>query len=73
MHAVEGNVRSPVTVPMMIWSSASLAIPASASARVAASVARKEDGVLGSEIRRSLMPVRDVIHSSDVSTIFSRS
>src|SRR6267378_1235199 len=72
-HAVEGNGRSPVTVPTMIWSSFSPWMPASRTARRAASVASAEAGVSGSEIRRSLIPVRVVIHSSEVSTIFSKS
>src|SRR3989441_5845435 len=72
-QAVEGNGRSAVTVPTMIWSSFSPWMPASRTARRAASVARAEAGVSGSEIRRSLIPVRVVIHSSEVSTIFSKS
>ena len=42
-------------------------------ARRAAFVARSEVNSSGAAMRRSLMPVRVVIHSSEVSTIFSRS
>ena len=73
MQPVEGKVRSPVTVPTMIWSSSVAFTPAASSARLAASEARADAGVFGSAIRRSLIPVRVVIHSSEVSTIFSRS
>src|SRR5690606_34926665 len=46
---------------------------ASASARRAASEARSLVAWSAAAMRRSLMPVRVVIHSSEVSTIFERS
>src|SRR4030067_171831 len=45
--------------------------PASASARIDASRQRSEHAVRGSAIRRSLIPVRSMIHESDVSTTVS--
>src|SRR5258705_11371588 len=48
-------------------------MPASWSARRAASVASAEAGVSGSAIRRSLLPVRLTTPPSEVSTICSRS
>ena len=63
MHAVDGNVRSPVTVPTMIWSSPSLEVPRSSAYRRHAW--RGRTGVSGSEMRRSLIPVRLTIHSSE--------
>ena len=47
--------------------------PALATAALAALAARSEAFSLSSMIRRSRIPVRAVIHSSLVSTIFSRS
>src|SRR5262249_12586457 len=44
-------------------------IPASARARCAATTARSEVAVSASATRRSRMPVREVIHSSLVSTL----
>src|SRR3989442_1553035 len=44
-----------------------------ASARVAAITARSDEAWSGAEIRRSRIPLRSRIHSSEVSTIFSRS
>jgi len=66
-------MRSPVTVPTMIWSISPGDTFASARARFAASDARNDEGVFGSEMRRSRIPVRETIHSSEVSTIASRS
>src|SRR3989442_13875074 len=43
------------------------------SARLAASSARSDDACSGEAIRRSTMPVRSRIHSSEVSTIRSKS
>ncbi len=61
------------TVPTMITSRSSGRVFAISSARIAAFGAMSEVTSPGAAIRRSLMPVRSVIHSSDVSTIFSRS
>jgi hypothetical protein len=47
--------------------------PASAIASFAARMARSLAASSGFAIRRSLMPVLVTIHSSEVSTIFSRS
>ena len=48
-------------------------IPACVSARRVASAARDEQVVPGSTQRRSLIPVRCMIHSSDVSMSLDRS
>ena len=64
---------SGVTVAQMIRSRSSALSLALASAFRAASYARCEDAVPSSAILRSRMPVRDTIHSSDVSTIDSSS
>ena len=47
--------------------------PAASSAGFAARTQKSESTSPSLAIRRSRIPVRDVIHSSDVSTIFSRS
>ena len=48
-------------------------MPARASAWRLALIERVEAVSCGAAIRRSLMPDRETIHSSEVSTIFSRS
>jgi hypothetical protein len=73
MQAVAGKNMSGVTVAtMMSWMSSAVT-PASAMARRAASEARSLVAWSAAAMRRSLMPVREVIHSSLVSTIFERS
>src|ERR1051325_7452348 len=72
-HAVEGNGMSGVMVATRMGSSCSPVTPAIFIARCAAFVAKSEVNSSAEASRRSLMPVREVIHSSDVSTIFSRS
>ena len=72
-HAVEGSGISGVTVATMRSSTSSGFNFASSSAFMAASAARALEGVPGFAILRFFMPVRVVIHSSDVSTIFSSS
>jgi hypothetical protein len=64
---------SGVMVATMMRSMSSGATPASAIARRAASRARSEVASAGPAMRRSRMPVRVVIHSSEVSTMRSRS
>jgi hypothetical protein len=72
-HAVAGNGWSPVTVAQTTRSSSSGAILASSRAWRAAASANELVTCSGAAMRRSRMPVRWTIHSSDVSTIFSRS
>src|SRR6185312_15213508 len=72
-QAVEGNGMSGVMVATMIKSICSAVTPAMAMARRAASAPRSDVYSLSAAMWRSLMPVRVVIHSSVVSTIFSRS
>jgi hypothetical protein len=72
-QAVEGNGMSGVMVATMTRSICSAVTPAIFIARWAALAARSEVNSSFAAMRRSLMPVRDVIHSSEVSTIFSRS
>ncbi len=64
---------SGVTVPTMIMSMSLAVRPAAAIALFAASAAMSLVTIPGSAIRLSRMPVRSMIHSFDVSTIFSRS
>src|SRR3972149_5843736 len=64
---------SGVQVPTTMMSISEGLTPASASACLDASRQRSEHAVRGSAIRRSLIPVRSMIHESDVSTIFSNS
>src|SRR5215210_840795 len=64
---------SGVAVAQMTRSRSSAAVPASASAARAAGSARSLAACVGAAIRRSRIPVRVVIHSSEVSTISSRS
>ena len=59
---------SGVTVATMIRSISSDSTPARSSAVRAAGSARSVIACSGAAIRRSLMPVRSVIHSSVVST-----
>src|SRR5688572_7067778 len=73
VQAIEGRMRSGVTVATKMWSTSWTSTPAASSAFFAASVARSEFSWPGATMRRSRMPVRVTIHSSDVSTIFSRS
>ncbi len=65
--------RSGVTVEKTITSISSAVAPACASAILAALTAIKEVPVFLARILLSLIPVRVVIHSSFVSTIFSMS
>ena len=64
---------SGVTVPTMIRPMSSGVSPAFAIAVIAASFPRSDVATPGSTMWRSRMPVRCRIHSSVVSTIFSRS
>ena len=64
---------SGVTVATTMRSMSSAVMPRRRSASWAALEARKEQPVPLSTIRRSLMPERSRIHSSEVSTILSRS
>jgi hypothetical protein len=57
----------------MISSMSAAATPACSSARFAASLARWLVNSPSAAMRRSRMPVREVIHSSDVSTVSSSS
>src|ERR1022692_2755134 len=72
-QAVLGKGMSGVTVAMMIKLIWSAVTPAIFIARCAALAAMSDVNSSWAAIRRSLMPVRVVIHSSEVSTIFSRS
>src|SRR6185369_3942607 len=68
MQAVEGKGKSGVTVLSMIRSISSGRTPAMAKARRAASAAKVDVYSPSAAIRRSLIPVLVVIHSSLVST-----
>src|SRR5690348_7130700 len=72
-HAVAGKMRSGVVVPSTTMSSSNALTPASANACWAARNARSPVVSPSAATRRSRMPVRVRIHSSLVSTIFSRS
>ena len=72
-QAVEGKFMSGLMVATMIASTWSGVTPASSSAARPASAPRSELAWSGRQRRRSAMPVRVRIHSSEVSTIFSRS
>src|SRR6266850_1921401 len=72
-QAVDGNCMSGVSVATTIKSIWSAVTPAIFIARSAACVARSEVNSFAAQMRRSLMPVRVVIHSSEVSTFFSSS
>jgi len=71
--AVAGKVWSGVEVARMMRSMSSGASPASSSAARAARAPMDEVSSPSAAIRRSLMPVRSVIHRSDVSTSLARS
>src|SRR6185295_4314898 len=73
VHDVAGMGMSGVTVAQMIRSTSAGGTPAASSAWRHASVANWDMTSPSPAIRRSRMPVRVVIHSSLVSTIFSRS
>src|SRR2546428_9572126 len=73
MQAVAGIGMSGVTVAQMIRSTWEARRPAELSACSAARVANWDMYSSSAAICRSRMPVREAIHSSDVSTIFSRS
>ncbi len=64
---------SGVTVPTMMRSMSAPLMPAFSRAFSAAFVEMSEVFSSSAQMRLSLMPVRLVIHSSDVSTSFSRS
>ncbi len=70
---VQGKNISGLLVPVMIRSRSSGDKPAISRARRAAWVPRSEVATSFSTILRSRMPEREVIHSSEVSTIFSKS
>jgi len=72
-QAVDGKIRSGVVVPSTIRSSSDALTPAASSARCAARNARSPVVSPSAAIWRWRMPVRVRIHSSLVSTIFSRS
>ncbi len=72
-QAVDGKGMSEVAVAMRMMSRSSGVMPASASARFVASMARSLVACSGFAIRRSLIPVRETIHSSEVSSIRSKS
>src|SRR5205814_9954278 len=72
-QAVEGKGMSGVIVATMMRSICSAVTAAFFSARKAAAAARSEVNSSLAASRRSFIPVREVIHSSEVSTIFSRS
>ena len=67
-----GTIWSGVTVPTTIRSRSSGRSFAAASARFPASYAMSDVASPSAAHRRSLIPVRWTIHSSDVSTIFSK-
>src|SRR6185503_2094570 len=73
MQAVAGIGMSGVTVAQIIRSTSDAGMPADSSAFSAARVANWDMYSCSCATRRSRMPVRDVIQSPDVSTIFSRS
>src|ERR1041384_3874552 len=73
MQAVAGIGMSGVTVAQMMRSTSDTATPADSSASRAARVANCDMYSSSVATRRSRIPVREVIQSSDVSTIFSRS
>src|SRR5512136_1966881 len=71
--AVDGIGCSTVAVARIISSISSGVTPASAMARFPASIARVDTLSSGPTTWRSRIPVRDMIHSSDVSTMRSKS
>ncbi len=72
-QAVAGKIMSGVIVATMMSSTSVGSRPRRSRASRAARTARSLVAVPGSARRRSRIPVRVRIHSSDVSTIFSRS
>src|SRR5262245_42165829 len=73
VQAQEGRMRSGVVVATRMQSTWSAVSPAASSARWQATSARSDDACSGAAIRRSRIPVRSTIHSSEVSTMRSRS
>src|SRR5438552_6577999 len=73
MQALAGIGRSGVTVAQITKSRSAAAMPAAISASRAARVANRDIGSSSPAMRRSRIPVRVAIHSSEVSTILSRS
>src|SRR6185503_1273124 len=73
VQAHDGRMRSGVVVASTIWSTSSAFTFAISSARWQAISAMSLEPWSGAAMRRSRMPVRSTIHSSDVSTSFSRS
>ena len=72
-QAVAGKTMSGVTVPTTMRSSSEAAMPRRSRASRAAGTQMALVGVPGSTMCRRSMPVRVRIHSSEVSTNFSRS
>jgi hypothetical protein len=72
-QAVAGKTMSGVTVPTTMRSSSEAAMPRRSRASTAAGTQMSLVGVPGSTMCRRSMPVRVRIHSSEVSTNFSRS
>jgi hypothetical protein len=70
---VDGICMSPVTVPTTTRPTSAGVMPASASARRAASTARSLVTWPSAAMCRWRMPVRSVIQASEVSTILARS
>jgi hypothetical protein len=73
VHRRGRHGESPVTVPTMIMSRSDARTLAFSSAARAALLAKSLVSSPSAAMRRSRMPVRSVIHASDVSTIRSRS
>src|SRR2546428_2134170 len=73
MQEVAGIGMSGVTVAQTIRSMSDADMPAAVKASCAARVANCDMYSSSRAMRRSRIPVREVIHSSEVSTIFSRS
>ena len=73
IHAVAGISLSGERVATMIRSTSSGETPPISRAFLAASAQKSEVVSCSSAIRRSLIPVLETIHSSEVSTIFSMS
>ena len=72
--AVDGNSMSGVTVAQMMRSMSMGSSPDFSHSDLTASAPMSEVALLGSfKMRRSSIPVRVRIHSSEVSTIFSKS
>jgi hypothetical protein len=72
-HAVDGSSRSGVAVDSTITSTSPGWMPARSMAMRLARAAISAAPMSASAMRRSRMPVRSKIHSSDVSTSFSMS